>query len=233
MSERPPLGDASPDAVHKERSEFVRTEFLDRVAHELRGPAGVTLGALDELELSLGEAAEAHRTLFAMARRGAFKVLRTADRLTRTAQLEAGVQFKPVATDLREVVKRACTEAARIEERSKVKLEISIPDEPHVLPLDAGWVQAAITELVSQALHLARREVSVKIIEKSNVLITSDAVGHHASPSTQRFERRADRRDAGLAIPLAREVAHAHGGDLYIESNETGTRVTVAFGAAS
>ena len=146
MNEDPPLSDTNAPEAHLDRSEFVRTEFLDRVAHELRGPAGVTLGALDELELSLGEAAETYRTLFAMARRGAFKVLRTADRLTRTAQLEAGVKFHPVATDLKEVVRRACVDASRVEERSKVKFDINLPDGTCTIPLDASWAQAAVTE---------------------------------------------------------------------------------------
>jgi signal transduction histidine kinase len=231
VSEDPARHDTLADAVRLDRSEFVRTEFLDRVAHELRGPAGVTLGALDELELALGDAAEAHRPLLAMARRGAFKVLRTADRLTRTAQLEAGVKFSPVPTDLRDVVRRSCVDASRVEERSKVRLEIALPEAACDLPLDAGWVQAAITELIAQALHLARREVTVQILGNCTVLITSDGAAQQVLPSTQRFERRADRRDAGLAIPLAREVAHAHGGEFSIEASESGMRVRIAFGA--
>ncbi len=231
MSAEPPLSEASSVAAQLDRSEFVRTEFLDRVAHELRGPAGVTLGALDELELALGDAAEANRALLAMARRGAFKVLRTADRLTRTAQLEAGVKFHPVLTDLREVVRRACADASRVEERSRVKLEIVLPEQTCSIPLDAGWVQAAVMELISLALNLARREVSVQIADGCVVLITSDGAAHGSAPTTQRFERLADRRDAGLAIPLAREVAHAHGGEFKIETNEGGMRVNIAFGA--
>jgi len=168
-----------------------------------------------------------------MARRGAFKVLRTADRLTRTAQLEAGVKFHPISTDLRDLVRRACVEASRVEERSKVKLEVSLPEHPCILPLDPGWVQAAVTELISQALHLARREVSVKILGQCTVLITSDGAAHQSAPATHRFERLADRRDAGLAIPLAREVAHAHGGEFSIEASETGMRVKIAFGASA
>ena len=55
---------------HEDADLYLRTEFLERVAHELRGPSGVTLGAIDEMELLLGEDSEKVKPLLSMARRG-------------------------------------------------------------------------------------------------------------------------------------------------------------------
>src|SRR5689334_21052599 len=108
------------DAARDDTSRYLRTELLERIAHELRGPAGVTLGALDELEHALDDAQrDQHKLLFAMARRGARRVLRTAERLTRTAQLEgSGIHAVPTApTDLRGIVKQATEDAEAVEGR--------------------------------------------------------------------------------------------------------------------
>ena len=112
------------DAEH-DTERYLRTELLERIAHELRGPAGVTLGALEEIErlLARSEIEEESRALISMARRGARRVLRTAERLTRTAQLEAGpTQMASTLLDVREIVARVARETELLEGRSTVRV---------------------------------------------------------------------------------------------------------------
>jgi len=217
------------DAGIESRADYLRTEFLERIAHELRGPAGVTLGVLDELELSLGTDVARHRALLAMARRGALRVLRTAERLTRAAQLESGaVSFCVAPADLREVVRRACADASVIEGRSHVKVTEIAPDLPCNASIDEGWAQAALTELVSHALRLAAREVRVEVTDRAQVIVTHDGASSTEVPA-RRFERRADRRDAGLALPMVRQVVDALGGQLSFDTADLGSRALLAF----
>lgn len=219
---------AESDEATESRGDYLRTEFLERIAHELRGPAGVTLGVLDELELSLGSEVAQHRALLAMARRGALRVLRTAERLTRAGQLESGaVSFHLVRSDLRTVARRACAEACVIEGRSHVKVTEAAPELPCHASIDEGWAQAALTELVAHALRLAAREVRVEVTESAQIIVTHD--GASSEVPAGRFERRADRRDAGLALPMVRQVADALGGQLSFEKTDLGSRVLLAF----
>jgi len=131
-------------------SRYLRTELLERVAHELRGPAGVTLGALDELEHTLGpDVVEQNRLLFAMVRRGAKRVLRTAERLTRTALLESDTpHITPVPSDLRGVLRQAVTDAELVEARSSVRLQLHMPSDPVSCAADGGWLSVVVSELV-------------------------------------------------------------------------------------
>lgn len=69
--------------------------FLLRMAHELRGPAGIIQGSLTELEAALGQEAEQYQKLFAMARRGVARVTRTAALLEQTGRLAAGSAAEP------------------------------------------------------------------------------------------------------------------------------------------
>lgn len=195
-------------------SRYLRTELLERIAHELRGPAGVTLGALDELEHALGaEQSEQHRLLFAMARRGAKRVLRTAERLTRTALLESGsFAVHAGSTDLRTLVRQAVRDAELIEGRSSVQVRLTVPEEPCVVDVDSGWWAVALSELVSQAIRCARRNIEVSL-EQEGAAMTVHVRDDRAAiiePPAKRFVTLEDRRDAALGWPLICDVARAH-----------------------
>jgi signal transduction histidine kinase len=196
-----------------------RSEFLERVAHELRGPAGVTLGALEELELAL-EGADTPQTapLFAMARRGVKRILRTADRLARTAQLESGRHaMSHTATDLRLLITQVAEEVEELEARRSVKLERILPQAACTVMVDAPWLQVALGELLAQALRSARKQASIELSRDAGVvrIVISDdgSVLRNEEPvaggSTGHL-----RRDGGFPHTLASEVVRAHGGDL-------------------
>jgi signal transduction histidine kinase len=201
--------------MNDDASRFLRTEFLERVAHELRGPAGVTLGALDELEHALGaEVVEQNRVLFAMARRGARRVLRTADRLSRTAQLEGGgAHVTRLPADLRTLVRQATQDAELIEGRSSVKVQLRVSDEPCASDVDGAWLAIALMELVAQAIRCARREVEVSVQQQRGasvrVTVRDDRYAVIDMPS-ERFVAVEDRRDSALNWPLVHDVARAH-----------------------
>jgi len=96
---------------------YLRTAFLERLAHELRGPAGVIHGALQELEAALGPSAGEHEVFLGMAKRGLKRILRTADRLQHTGQLERGtLEPSPVGCDLGALLKQAVSDAQFIRE---------------------------------------------------------------------------------------------------------------------
>jgi len=212
------------------QSTYLRTTFLEALAHELRGPSGVTLGALDELELALGENAAAHASLFAMARRGVRRVLRSADRLSRTAQLELPNHvLAREEVDLIKLVERSTKEAELVEARRGVKVELTLPEGKPVARVDPSWLGAAMAELVGAALRSARRSVLVELQQSGEgyrFVVCDDGVAG-GLPRTRRFESSEDRRDAGLAFPMVREVAEAHGGELSVRNGETAGLLSV------
>lgn len=211
----------SEAARSEELSRYLRTELLERIAHELRGPTGVTLGALDELERALGpELVEQNRVLFAMARRGARRVLRTADRLTRTSLLESGSpHIGRSLGDLRAVLQTAVQDAEQVEGRSSVRVAMELPGEPCLAKFDAAWMTTALGELVAQAIRCARRNVTVALSQlegKVRLSVTDDRAVVSDTPAA-RFVSLQDRRDASLAWPLICDVARAHEGELSSE----------------
>lgn len=226
------MNEASLHVEEDEEDRFLRTEFLERVAHELRGPAGVTLGALDELELALAENPTPRvLALLSMARRGARRVLRTAERLSRTAQLEAGsVSVTPYPTDIRNLVTRATQEAADTEGRSSVEVVTDVPEEACMVAADSGWIGIALSEMVGQAIRCATRLVRVQVARDGDVFVIIVTDDRAAKPEAMRprFSRNGGRRDTGLDMPLVHDVARMHGAPVEVldqrEALEDGRR---------
>jgi signal transduction histidine kinase len=213
------------EAPRVSQGTYLKTSFLESLAHELRGPSGVTLGALDELELSLGEEAKNYASLFAMARRGARRVLRTADRLSRTAQLElSGPALSLEPIELNGLVERALREAEQVEGRRGVTIDFKRWSAPLFLRVDANWLGAAVAEVIGAALRSARRSVLVELqesAEHARIIVCDDGVAT-TPPRLRRFEPMEDRRDTGLGFPMIKEVVDAHGGELAARGGDSG-----------
>ncbi len=209
-----------------DRNTYVRTEFLERVAHELRGPAGVTLGALDELELLMAEGSKDTAALLAMARRGVRRVLHTAERLQRTGWLERGdVQWAFVPVDLELLVHNAVRSAEQLEARRGVVVTTAGPEVPTFVHVDEPWMSLALAELVMNALAHARRAVHVASSATDDgveISVTDDGAGFAGAPPP-RFHPPRALRGLGLSLSLAGDVVMAHGGAIDLDVADDGT----------
>jgi len=198
---------------------FLRTEFLQRLAHDLRGHAGVIHGALQELEASLGDKAATGDLFLGMAKRGVKRILRMADRLQQTGQIERGtLGLSKSECDVRALIKEAAEEAHGIEGRKKINVELDMPGNILSCPADAHWLSAAFFELMANAIRHAQARVRVTLTAQDGhisveVMDDGKPVGAFG-PS--RFQAPKDRRGLGLGLAIVHDVVAAHGGNLNI-----------------
>jgi len=221
---------------HIPNSEYLRTAFLERIAHDLRGPAGVATGALDEIERALGPKAEEIGPLLRMARRGLGRILRSAERLDRTSHLEAkDPTWEMASCDLHRTIHQAVRDTQRIEGRERVVVEYTSGDSPCMLNADASWLRAALAEIVSNAIRFARSRVVIETREMETevqIVVSDDGPGF-SGPIEPRFERASTRRGLGLSLPIVQDVVLAHGGRIDFQdrnrdvAGQSGTDVTV------
>lgn len=218
---------------------YAKTQFLERIAHELRGPAGVALGALHELSLVLGDAATEHEPLFSMARRGLQRIVRTAERLQQTGQLEAQqTHFVLEPQDLCDLVTQAVREAERLESRKTISVEMHLPPPPCAAAIDARWLPVAVFEVASNAIRHARKrvDVSLKHVPQGIELMIEDDGISSVPFSPRRFVATPDRRGLGVSLANAAEIVIHHRGSLSIEQGRVigenfGARITIALPA--
>jgi two-component system, OmpR family, sensor histidine kinase TctE len=203
---------------------YLQTGFLERLAHELRGPIGVTSGVLDEIELALGADAEKVRAYLLMARRGTERVLRTVERLQRTAQLEGGaLDWAKTPTDLRGLVAEAVKRTELLEARRCVCVTVSSGEEACRVSVDSEWMRTAVAEVVSNAIRFARARVLIHTEASAGhvqVVVADDGPGF-AGPIAHRFEPPSDARGVGLSLPLVSDVVAAHGGRIELGGSRT------------
>jgi signal transduction histidine kinase len=187
----------------------------------------VTLGALEELERE-SAIDNQQRILLGMARRGALKVLRTADRLSRISQLESKTLTLSLApTDICEVTRRAFADARALEPRKGVEVELTLPTAPHLIPLDETWAHTAILELIWSALRAARTFVRVTMPSLGTVQISNDSLVWAGAAKRQENH---GQKDSALSIALADEIAKLHGGEVRMIAEDAGAYAILAFG---
>jgi signal transduction histidine kinase len=217
-------------------------DLLARVSHDLRGPAGITSGVLDELESR--EAAVADAALLAMARRGLAGILRIAERLEMVAQLESGpLRIERLPTDLSALVTRAADEAAAVQKRKAITLTCDVPSGVKA-NIDQRWLSATVLEIIANAIRHAKTSARVILSSENGrhrIAIEDDGRGFsddaRASLGEPRFTRSAARAGLGLSLSIARDVVRAHGGEIRflkttLPEPSQGARVEIEFSDA-
>jgi signal transduction histidine kinase len=206
--------------------------FLERAAHDIRGPAGVVSYVIDEITL-LAERGVIAPELVDRAKRGLQRLLRVADRLSRAAQLESGgLALERERLELRGLVRECVAEARRIEPRGEVAVELA--DAPVNCPVeaDARWLGAALTDVLVAAIRRARAFVGVELLSSEagpSVVVRDDGV--RSSLPADVF--------ADLPFALARATLARHGWQLCLEDPPVaergmlhGGRVVISFSGA-
>jgi len=211
-----------PEPAESWEQRYSSTEFLEGLAHELRGPAGVTLGALDEIELALGAEAERVRPLLLIARRGAKRLLRTADRLQLTGRLEAKrTDAEPSHVELGVLVECAARDAEELESRRGIRVSTKYPEGECMVNVDPTWLRTVIMELVGHSIRRARTSVSIAAaVEDSSVKIAIRDDGVDRPKPIIRGNPGSQRPGPGLSLALARDIAAAQGGNLFVEHRQ-------------
>ena len=206
---------------------MLERRFAADASHELRTPLTVLLGELELAGSSVPPgtaAAESIASAGAQARRmndlvDALLLLR---RLNEEGTRPAG-EFETV--NLADVARDVCRAELAARPDRAGDLRLSAPDEIHVFG-HPSLLASAMTNLVDNALKFTRRgdavEVTLEAVDDEVRAVVSDAGGGVPPADVARLfdpffrgsEARATTQGFGLGLPLLRQVARAHGGDV-------------------
>jgi two-component system, OmpR family, phosphate regulon sensor histidine kinase PhoR len=212
-----------------------RVVLFQKLAHELRGPAGVASQALRELESALADGRPV-APLSAMIRRSVQRFTRLAERLSLAGELERGtLRLERVPVDIRETVRAASAEAAALLARRAISLKVEEPEEKVAVEADARWLGVAITEVCNNALRFARKEVLVRVMATTgtvSVVVEDDGPGFGDVSPLDEQKSSQQSSGLGLSLPIVRDVLAAHDGTLrFGRSSLGGGAVTMALPA--
>lgn len=195
-----------------------------RIAHELRGPAGVALGAAAEL----ARKSEGKEQVFlAMMRRGLERVLRVADRLSRASAIERNlVTFNSSKEDVRPLITQAVNSARELENKSSIEVQLDLGATPVLAVFDHEWLSFCVSEITCNAVQHARKQVRVSLGEdgsRTRVVIEDDGPGFREPPDFSFNAAPNPRRGVGLSLAIVHHVvATGHGGEISVRERDQG-----------
>jgi signal transduction histidine kinase len=213
-----------------------RSAFLDRAAHELRGPAAsiaLLAGGLARSahELSTDDLASSLERLGLQAER----VQNLTTRLLELSQLEAGrLDINPTAVALRGVI-----DAAVRTSLGDGRVEISVPEELTIVA-DPVLLDEVFVNLLNNAAKYGGPNIRVEAAPSDRgvrVCVSDDGPGvpveivpHLFSPLAQRL---AGPESAGLGLAIVARLTHLLGGEASYEAIEpNGSRFVIELAAA-
>ena len=223
-----------------------KEDFVAAVTHELKTPlAGIRMYAdmLQEGWVPEGESREAYagRIVEETKRLGAL-----VDRVLELAAFDRGVAtFKPVLSDLGEVVRAAAAAVEPQAAEAGVPLRVEVEDGLPLVPLDASLARQIVTNLLDNAVKYSARSdtkdvrATVRRDADAVVLTVADrGVGVAAADRPRLFqpfhrggrEETRTARGVGLGLALVKRYADAHRARVTLDSEEgKGTTVSVRF----
>ncbi|HRI51363.1 MAG TPA: ATP-binding protein [Pseudomonadota bacterium] len=227
-------------------SDRARTAFFNNVSHEFRTPLTLMLGPTKEALATPARALRGNE--LELVYRNQLRLLRLVNTLLDFASIEAGrlqalytpVNLGALTADLASAF-RSMIESAGM----KLIVDCRVLSQPVYVDLDL-W-EKIIFNLMSNAFKYTLEGgvfISVReLLGKAQVAVRDTGIGIAARDLPQLFQRfhRIDkskartREGSGIGLALVKELVHAHGGELTVESQPgkgTTFTVTIPFGTA-
>ncbi|WP_394847586.1 ATP-binding protein [Pendulispora brunnea] len=218
-----------------------QTNLLSMVAHDIRAPLGVIVGAINELShQDVGELNDEQKFLLGLVRRSVERLTRLASNLVFLGRMESGrVELKKRLTDVRTLVRNVADDIRRIDAGTNIEIAVDLPEQPAEAVVDADRFTQVVTNLLSNAVRFAKKVIRVRLQQVDadvELCVEDDGPGIPDGQLANIFERfsrlDAPKSGTGLGLAIVRGVIDAHGGSVHAENlqdaNATrGARFTV------
>ncbi len=241
--ERVKTQEAFTQAEIARRSDALKSTLLDAIAHEFQTPlTSIRVAASALVDGSLTDS-DSRADLLRVIDEEAERLSRLVKEAIRMARIETGkVRLNRSPRAVRELVEEAVSGMAEKTEGRAVTLDLA-GDLPELL-VDTEMIELALRQIVDNAVKYsppgspllvgARRDGASIVLS-----VTDRGPGipeYEQSRIFEKFYRRGDLATAapgsGMGLPIARDIVHAHGGEIWVESKPgEGSRFSISLPA--
>jgi signal transduction histidine kinase len=219
-----------------------KTTFFSNVSHEFRTPLTLILGPLeDELAEVLDPLPPNRRERLETARRNSLRLMKLVNSLLDFSRVEAGrLQASYEATDLAAYTAELASVFRAAVEKSGLILTVECPPLPQPIYVDRDMWEKVVLNLLSNAFkHTFQGGIRVTIKwcdDRAELTVADSGVGIPESELPRLFDRfhrvkgakSRTHEGTGIGLAFVRELVHAHGGSVSVESREgVGSTFTV------
>jgi signal transduction histidine kinase len=217
-----------------EQIELMRRQLIADVSHELRTPLTAIKGSMEGL---IDGVLPAEHSTYESVYREADRLQRLVEDLQELSRVESeGIKLALKPVNISPLIKNALQRMRPAFDHKKIKLESEIQEKLPRVKADEDRLLQVIINLLSNALQFTAPKGRVKVIAKKNknnliVSIADNGVGIRQQDLEHIFERfyRADKSrsrqeggGSGIGLTIAQSLVHAHGGRIWVESEEEG-----------
>lgn len=220
------------DVTEKEKIEYERREFVANVSHELRTPLTTLKSYLEALEDGAIEDMELSRKFLKVTQNETERMIRLVNDLLQLSKMDSkDYAVELVHVDITRFISDIIERFELVAGDKKVQFTRNIPSYPIMVEIDKDKITQVIDNILSNALKYSPEssEITVNLEdEKSGIRlsISDQGVGIPRENQPKIFNRfyRVDKARArnlggtGLGLAIAKELIHAHGGDIGVES---------------
>ncbi|MFC0532455.1 HAMP domain-containing sensor histidine kinase [Phytohabitans kaempferiae] len=218
---------ASFDAMldRLEAAAVTQRQLVEETSHELRLPLSVLMTNAEVLLAHPAPTVEVYRHGLERSRAAADRLQRTLDELLADARGRARtINRQPV--ELAAVVRALVADAAVLAAARDVTIAVAGPPTAECR-VDEPTVRRAVSNLLDNAIRHAPDRSTVDVhIERSGGWVAVTVTDHGPGVPPDQRERIFERfwrgghsgAGSGLGLPIARQVAQAHGGDVSVTS---------------
>lgn len=218
------------------RLETVRRDFISNISHELRTPLASLKALTETLQEGALEDPPAARRFLSQMETEVDALSQMVSELLELARIESGrVPLQLQEVDPADLIARAVERLRLQAERSGLQVNISEEQLPKILA-DPARLEQVLVNLLHNAIKftpsggqitLKAEPYSANGADFIQFSVQDTGIGIPAADLTRIFERfyKSDRARAsggtGLGLAIARHLVDAHGGKIWVESQET------------
>lgn len=223
------------DITRYERVDRLKTQFVATISHEFRNPLTSIVMAV-ELLLGGGQGnwTAQGQALLTAIRDDAQRLSRLVDNLLELARLEEGrITLEPQKVKVMEMAKAATGPLCMQLEDKKIRLRLDIPENLPPVYADATKATWILTNLVGNAIRYTPEggEIVVSACCADNrvyISVRDTGLGIPPQYHEKIFEKFTQVKGdgavpaggAGLGLAIAKDIVEAHGGRIWVESEE-------------
>lgn len=218
-------------------SESLREDLTSMLVHDLKNPvisAGLALGALSRSEGVQSRARDDEREMLTIARESLTRLEKMIGDMLDIAKAEAGAMpLDAEYVDLGELVQRAVRQCKPQMSEARMALSLEISDGDLGARVDPGKIRRVLDNLLANAIKFtpAGGTIVIRVVKTDGDCVITVRDSGHGIPDSMRtriFEkfgqveahRQGRRMSVGLGLYFCKLVMDAHGGRIWVDSEE-------------